>query len=210
MAGGIILTIGRQYGSGGREIGRKIAEKRGMAFYDKELLTLAAKESGMSEDIFEHYDETPASSLLYSLSMSASALGAGSVYANVPLHHQVFLAQFDAIRKAAQQGPCVIVGRCADYALAEDPRRLSVFIHAPAQVRLERVCTLYGLSRREAETAMAKTDMADLAYVPASAALLKGAFPVEVKTRGITAQQKSGRCWLFIVAGQSRPKLTRQ
>lgn len=158
MAGDIILTIGRQYGSGGREIGRKIAEKRGMAYYDKELLTLAAKESGMSEDIFEHYDETPASSLLYSLSMSASALGAGGVYANVPLHHQVFLAQFDAIKKAVRQGTCVIVGRCADYALADDPRRLSVFIHAPEEVRIQRVCTLYGLSRRDAEVALSKTD----------------------------------------------------
>ena len=164
MAGDIILTIGRQYGSGGREIGRKIAEKRGMAYYDKELLTLAAKESGMSEDIFEHYDETPASSLLYSLSMSASALGAGGVYANVPLHHQVFLAQFDAIKKIAEEGPCVLVGRCADYALEERDDVLSVFIHADLEDRIKNVAKLNELTDNKAKDLIHKTDKRRASY----------------------------------------------
>ena len=90
---------------------------RDSPYYDKELLTHAAKESGMSKELFENYDEAPTNSLLYSLSMGAYSMGNLSAASfNLPLNHKVFLAQFDAIKKLADQSGCVIVGRCADYA----------------------------------------------------------------------------------------------
>ena len=111
----IVITIGRQFGSGGREIGKLIAEKLGINFYDKELISIAAKQSGLCEQIFETHDEKPTSSFLYSLVMDTYSLGYGGTgYMDVPVGQKVFLAQFDAIKKIAENESCVIVGRCAD------------------------------------------------------------------------------------------------
>ncbi|MCR4907281.1 MAG: cytidylate kinase-like family protein [Lachnospiraceae bacterium] len=135
-----IITIGRQFGSGGREIGEKIAEKYGIHCYDKELLTRAAKESGMCEEIFEHQDERPTSSFLYNLVMDTYSFGYNSsAFVDMPISHKVFLAQFDTIKKTAADGPCVIVGRCADYALQDMENVLNIFIYARLEDRIERV-----------------------------------------------------------------------
>ena len=112
-----IITIGRQYGSGGKEIGKKLAEYYNIPFYDKELLKVAAKESGICEEMFENFDEKPTTSFLYSLVMDPYALGYNAASFDMPLNQKVFLASFDAIKKVADEGPCIIVGRCADYAL---------------------------------------------------------------------------------------------
>lgn len=162
MNGRTIITIGRQYGSGGHAIGEKLAQELGIPFYDKELLTVAAKESGMSEEIFESYDETPASSLLYSLSMGAYTMGGPTM--QYPIHHKVFLAQFDAIRELAKKGACVIVGRCADYALADYPHCVNVFIHASMANRVRRISALHHLSEKEAEAVIRKTDKRRASY----------------------------------------------
>lgn len=165
MNGRTIITIGRQYGSGGHEIGEKLAQALEVPFYDRELLTVAAKESGMSEEIFESYDETPASSLLYSLSMGTYTMGGpGGTAMQFPIHHKVFLAQFDAIRALAKQGPCVIVGRCADYALADYPHCVNVFIHASMENRVRRIAALHNLSDKEAEAVIRKTDKRRASY----------------------------------------------
>ena len=158
-----IITIGRQFGSGGHEIGKKLAETLSIPFYDKELLELAAERSGISRDVIESYDELPTNSLLYSLSMGNYGMGGGSAF-TMPLNHQVFLAQFDAIQKLSRQGACVIVGRCADYALHEYPHLVSVFVHAELQKRIERVSRLYGLSEKEAADRIMKTDKKRAAY----------------------------------------------
>ena len=115
-----IITIGREYGSAGREIGYKVADYFGIKLYDKEMLARAAKESGICQELFETHDEKPTSSFLYSLVMDTYSLGysAGS-YADMPINHKVFLAQFDTIKKIASEGPCILVGRCADYALED-------------------------------------------------------------------------------------------
>ena len=106
----IVITIGRQFGSGGREIGKLIAEKLGINFYDKELISIAAKQSGLCEQIFETHDEKPTSSFLYSLVMDTYSLGYGGTgYMDVPVGQKVFLAQFDAIKKIAENESCVIV-----------------------------------------------------------------------------------------------------
>ena len=121
----MIITIGRQYGSTGYEIGKKLANDLDIPLYDKEMLKRAAEESGLCEEIFETHDEKPTNSFLYSLVMGNSMGYPG--FNELPLNHQVFLAQFDAIKKIASEGPCVMVGRCADYALEEFDHVVKIF-----------------------------------------------------------------------------------
>ena len=133
----MIITIGRQYGSWGYEIGKKLSPDLGVELYDKELLKRAAKESGLCEELFETHDEKPTNSFLYSLVMDTYSLGYSSgTYADMPINHKVFLAQFDTIKKIADEGPCVMVGRCADYALENYPYVCNVFIYADLDKRI--------------------------------------------------------------------------
>lgn len=126
-----VITIGRQCGSSGKIIGQKLAEELGIKCYDKELLALASKNSGFSEELFQSHDEKPTNSFLYSLVMDTHSLGfTTSGYMDMPINHKLFLAQFETIKKLALEEPCVIVGRCADYALSEYPNLISVFISA--------------------------------------------------------------------------------
>ena len=124
MKNNTIITISRQYGSGGRLIGQKLAERLGIPFYDKELITLAAEESGFAEHLFEKNDRNITNSLLYSLSMYGNTMG---LY-DMPLNDKLFIAQSKTIQSVAEKGPCVIVGRCADYVLRNKPNVLNVFI----------------------------------------------------------------------------------
>ncbi len=161
----VIITIGREKGSGGREIGQKLAEKLGIPFYDKELLARAAKESGIDEAIFRNHDEQPTKSLLYSLAMGSFTIGFPQTTVNdMPLDHKVFLAQFDAIRKIAEEGSCVIVGRCADYALEENPNLLSVFILGDEEDRIVRVAEREQLSEEKAAELIRKTNKRRAGY----------------------------------------------
>ena len=126
-----IITIGRQYGSAGHEIGRKVAEYFNINFCDKEILTRAAKDSGFCEEMIQHHDERPTNSFLYNLVMDTYSFGYNSLsFVDMPISHKVFLAQFDAIKALADEGPCVFVGRCADYALSEYKNVLNLFIFA--------------------------------------------------------------------------------
>lgn len=134
-----IITLGRQFGSGGRAVGKKLAEDLGIPYYDKEILSRAAKESGICESLFENHDEKPTNSFLYSLVMDTYSAGYAAMGMEMPMSQKVFLAQFDAIKKIAAEGPCVIVGRCADYALEELDNVVSVFVHAPLEKRIARV-----------------------------------------------------------------------
>lgn len=145
-----VITIGRQFGSGGREIGEKLAGKYGVKFYDKDLLKRAARESGICPELFENNDEKPTSSFLYNLVSDTYAFGYSSPYVEMPLSHKVFLAQFDTIKKIASEGPCVIVGRCADYALSDLKNRLSIFINAPLEDRIARIKVKYNEEKDEA------------------------------------------------------------
>lgn len=152
-----VITIGRQFGSGGRYVGRMLAEKLGIPFYDKELLSEAAKQSGICEEIFEDHDEKPTRSLLFNLVTGMQVHGdAGSYYMDMPLNHKIFLAQFDAIRSIADKGPCVIVGRCADYVLKDRPNTISVFLKAEMQSKVERAVKYYGVDPQKAEDRIAR------------------------------------------------------
>ena len=160
-----IITIGREYGSAGREIGYKVADYFGIKIYDKEMLARAAKESGICQELFETHDEKPTSSFLYSLVMDTYSLGysAGS-YADMPINHKVFLAQFDTIKKIASEGPCILVGRCADYALEDFDNVLSVFIHADMNARIRRIARIYDLTDAKAKERIVKTDKQRASY----------------------------------------------
>lgn len=154
-----IITIGREFGSAGREIGYKVAETFDIKLYDKEMLARAAKESGICEEIFHSHDEKPTNSFLYSLVMDTYSMGySGSTYTDMPINHKVFLAQFDAIKKIADEGPCILVGRCADYALESYKNVVSVFIHAGMQARIRRIARIYNLTDAKAKDMIVKTD----------------------------------------------------
>ena len=159
-----VITIGREFGSGGHEIGMKLAEKLGIKCYDKELLQVAAKESGLCEELFASQDEKPTNSFLYSLVMDTYSLGYSNSYVDMPINHNVFLAQFDAIKKLAAKESCVIVGRCADYALEDDPFAVSVWIKASLDERIKRIKKLYELNDSKAADLIQKTDKKRASY----------------------------------------------
>lgn len=159
MGNNLVITVGRQCGSGGKLIGEKLAKELGVKCYDKELLTRAAKESGMSEALFESHDEKPTNSFLYSLVMDSYSMGyATSSYMDMPINHKIFLAQFETIKKIAQEESCVIVGRCADYALADNPNLISVFIVAEDEDKIARIMETNDLKADKAKDIMIKTD----------------------------------------------------
>ncbi len=154
-----IYTIGRQFGSGGRQIGKALSERLGIPYYDKELLTLAAKDSGFSEALFQNADEKPSSSLLYSLVMGNYPMSSGALGFNeMPLNDQLFLIQSNTIRKVSSQGSCIIIGRCADYVLKGNKDLISIFIHAPLEARVKRAVECYGIDPAKAEDICLKND----------------------------------------------------
>lgn len=126
-----IITVGRQFGSGGHEIGQLVADHYGIKCYDKDLLAKVAEQSGFCKEMIQQQDERPTNSFLYNLVMDTYSFGYNaSSFVDMPMSQKVFLAQFDTIKKLAEEGPCVIVGRCADYALSDRRDVLNLFIHA--------------------------------------------------------------------------------
>ena len=165
MAANTVITIGRQTGSGGRDVGKLLAKELGIKCYDKELLDRAAKDSGICHELFEHHDEKPTNSFLYSLVMDTYSFGYSSAaFADMPINHKVFLAPFDTIKKIAREESCVMVGRCADYALAEYPGAISVFIHADLDKRIHRLAKVYNLTESAAKEQIIKSDKKRSSY----------------------------------------------
>lgn len=156
----VIITISREYGSGGREIGRKLAEQLGIPYYDNELISLAAKESGFDSDLFEEADQRKTTDFFYSMAAFGNTAG---VY-NIPLNDQVFVIQSDVIRSVAKKGSCVIVGRCADYVLSDDPDCVNIFINADLDAKLKRAVEVYKLPADKAESLLTKTDKRRASY----------------------------------------------
>ena len=161
-----IYTIGREFGSGGREVGEKLAAKLGIKLYDKELLQQAAKDSGFCEEIFENHDEKPTNSFLYSLVMDTYSVSGYSAapFLDMPLNHKIFLAQFETIKKIAEKESCVIVGRCADYALSDNPDCINIFIHADLDVRIKNVSRNLNITENKARDIINKTDKQRASY----------------------------------------------
>lgn len=160
-----IITIGRQFGSAGREIGEKVAAYFGIKCYDKELLTRAAKESGFCEEMIQNHDERPTNSFLYNLVMDTYSFGYNSSsFVDMPISHKVFLAQFDTIKKIADEGACIIVGRCADYALAGRDNVVNLFIYGDEDVKIARIMEKYGLTQSKAKDMIIKKDKQRQSY----------------------------------------------
>ncbi len=155
----MIITIGRQYGSGGKEIGEKLASKLGIAFYDNELLTIAAQKSGLSQSALSEFDETPTSSFIYN--MYVNSMSGVDV---VPMNQQLAFAQFDAIKEVAKSGDCVIVGRCADYVLRERKDCIHIFIHSSMEARKKRIVENYNIPEQLSEKTALKQDKKRAAY----------------------------------------------
>ncbi|MDD6847836.1 MAG: cytidylate kinase-like family protein [Oscillospiraceae bacterium] len=154
-----IVTIARQFGSGGREIGEELSKKLGVKFYDKELISIAAKESNIAPEIFENVDEKATNSLLYSLSLGLySFSNTYSVGDNLPVNDKLYILQHKIIKKVANEGPCVIVGRCADHILRDRNDVLRVFIYADLDFRVKRAIDLKGVKPSKAEQVVQKTD----------------------------------------------------
>lgn len=153
-----IITISRQFGSGGREVGKKLAETLGIPFYDKELIEMAAKESGIDEELFED-EEYRTSRGFYLLGAIGFTLGSPiTSISEMSLNDRLFLVQSETIENLAEKGPCVIVGRCADYVLQEKYDTINVFIHANMKDRRERAIHSYEVDERNIEASMAKID----------------------------------------------------
>ncbi len=149
----IIINIGRQFGSGGKEVAEKIGSSLGIRVYDNELISKAAEESGFSRELLERSDEKRSVFSLFSF-FGADRFGSTRNYMG---DNELFKMQSEVIRGIAQKGPAVFVGRCADYVL-RDMNRISVFITAPLEDRIKRVCERDGISPEDAESYMAKQD----------------------------------------------------
>lgn len=164
MSKRIIITIGRQFGSGGREIGKKLADTLGIAYYDKEILEVAARESGLNREVFEQADEKSSNALAYALSMGFAYFGSPMPENNFMTKEGIFKIQSDTINGLAERESCVIVGRCADYILRDNPALISFFVSDTIPNRILRIVDTTNVSVEEAQEQMAKIDKSRAAY----------------------------------------------
>lgn len=160
----IIISIGRQFGAGGRRVGQALAERLGIAYYDKELILEAAKEYGFAPEFFEQNDEKSASFTGNVLQWMESLVTGGMSAKNYLSQDALFEMQASAIRKIAEEKSCVIVGRCSDYVLRDNPNCISVFLHSTDEDRAQRIQERSKISREEALTKMRTQDKKRAAY----------------------------------------------
>lgn len=166
MSGNFAITIARQYGSGGRVIGEKTAELLGYKYIDREFITLAAQKSGYHADVIHSADEKATNSLLYTLAMGSSVFGAPHTGYNfdVPINDKLFIIQSDIIKSQLDESSCVFVGRCADYVLAENKNKISVFLYSDIDARIKRICERHNVDEAEAKNLITKTDKRRMNY----------------------------------------------
>ena len=154
-----IITISREFGSGGRLVGRQLAEKLGYKYYDKNLLDEISEENGFSRELMEEDEKRAKNSFLYSLTNAIGAAGYGPD--TLSINERFFIAQFEYITKLAETGEkCVIVGRCADYVLREFRNNTDIFIYAPHDAKIKRAVEEYGVDPKEAENMLEEVDRA--------------------------------------------------
>lgn len=159
-----VITIGRQLGSGGRIIGEKLAAQLGISFYDKELIQIASQESGLGKEYFEQADEKKGFSIfggLFGLRGTMADEPFSTYYLN---NETLFKIQSDVIRKLADKGSCLFVGRCADYVLTENPRCLNIFVSADMNDRIKQIAELQKMTTEKAKDYIEKTDKKRAGY----------------------------------------------
>lgn len=150
-----VITIGREYGSGGGIVAQRVADELSIPYYDKKIIEMSAKETGLSEAFILENEQKKTPSFLYNLYISSR---------NLPVPDQVFVAQTEIIKRLANEGPCVIVGRCANYILHDHPDALHVFVHAPFEERVLRAQEEYGEPADIARMMVARHDKARASY----------------------------------------------
>ena len=156
----IVITIARQYGSGGREVGELVAKNLGMEYHDKSLINLAAEKSGMNPEILKNADEKATPSFLYSIAVGSIGMvpfSYGMPY-DTPINDKLFLLQSQIIEEEAERTPIVFVGRCADFVLKDFEKVIRVFIYADLDKRAETVAKRKNISVGEAKSIVVKTD----------------------------------------------------
>lgn len=158
-----LITISREYGSGGRIIGRLVAEKLGIPFYDKEIIDMAVEKSGLSREIVETAELRAKSSFSYSLS-SAMNFGEGMMSESVSVNEKLFITQFDVINQIGEEGEGVIVGRCADYILKDMPGVTNIFVYGELEDRIKRCIDVYGVDPAKAKELVLTYDKARANY----------------------------------------------
>ena len=158
MKNPLIITIGREYGSGGRQIGKALAERLGISYYDKEIITLAAKKSGLAEEFIAGNEQRVRSGLMHNFSATASYHSGFFANQYLPLSENIFIAQAQAIRDIAAKESAVIVGRCADYILEGRENTINVFIHAPMETRVKRIMALHNVDEATAIKEINRSD----------------------------------------------------
>ncbi|MDR2180046.1 MAG: cytidylate kinase-like family protein [Synergistaceae bacterium] len=155
---GLVITIGREFGSGGRQVGEQLARELGISFYDKSLIHLAVAKSGFDPATIEKAEEEATSKFLFNLAIGGYAATGVFSQVNVPISDQIFFAQSKAVEEIASQGSCVIIGRCANYILRNLPRLARVFVYGEAEDKLRRIVEQYGVPQEEARATMTKID----------------------------------------------------
>lgn len=160
MSKNVMITIGRQFGSGGREVGSRLAKSLNLPLYDKQLVEMAAKKLDISEETAEAVDETTLSKFLASYTFSPATVVPyiGNVDYLEPINDKLFYMQSAIIRELAKKGPAVFVGRCADHALKDHAESLNVFICADKEDRIKRIAKLYDLTDKKAADKIKKID----------------------------------------------------
>ena len=158
MSKPLIITIGREYGSGGHEIGEKVASRLGIPCYDKKLIQMAAEKSGLSDEFVEQHEQRSNNAFFASLAASASYSTGFFSPQHLPLSESIFIAEAQTIREIADRESAVIVGRCADYVLAGRENTINLFIFAPEGDRVKRIMRLYQLSEADAMKRIATSD----------------------------------------------------
>jgi cytidylate kinase len=153
-----VITISREFGSGGRQIGERLAKELGVTFFDKALIHLAVAKSGLDPATIEKAEEEAASKFLFNLAIGGYVSAGIFSQVSVPLSDQVFFAQSKVIEEVSRQEDCVIIGRCANYILRDHPGRLRVFIYGEAKDKLRRIVEEYGIPAEEAEAKMTRVD----------------------------------------------------
>jgi hypothetical protein len=154
-----MITISRENGTGGHQIAKLLAQKLELPFYDKELITIASKETRFGEKAFEEAEHTATTALGYALSNRSNR----SLY-GMPLNDQLFMVQSGIIRTIADQGPAVFVGRCADYVLSGYKPSIDIFLQASVEARIKTVMERDQVSAKEAETRIARLDKSRATY----------------------------------------------
>lgn len=159
-----VITIARQYGASGRFTGEVLSELLGIPCYERELITLSAEKSGMKEDVVKNYDEKAQSSLLYTLAVGSVDYGAVAIPYNMPISDKLFILQSNIIKDLAEKSPCIVVGRCGDYVLRENEKKISVFLQADLDVRAARVAERHNITLSKAKDLCLKTDKKRASY----------------------------------------------